>query len=367
MRFVKLLGAMGLISAALCCGQTQQQTLPNGWMTVDPTGSSAWPFNQATDHKWQFHYDSSQFVATGPVTITDIAFRAATPTTTVAAFSFPSVVITMASSPTNYSVAPTATQPGHSPTFANNLNPDATVVRTGPWSGGPVPPSGGTTATWIPLGLTGTFTYDPTLGLDFVLQIEKCGNTSLWAASIDGPSGAAGTIFGNRYGSGSSCTATMSTLQNNEFVPVVRIDYILGGGGPAEWQVNQPGSSLDVNGIIGSAFAPATVNLGIGVTGFANLSSVNTGLVWDVGVGVLPLVPRSAGALTTIDGQVLNLNVADPAFLLLWGGFASPPFVNASLPLVFGSPTTLSFQMAVASPVSPSGLLLSQPVRLLVP
>lgn len=366
MRRTSILVLAGAMSAAGVVAQTQTQSLPNAWLNTDANGSSAWPVNQATDHKWQWHYDSGQFLTQGPITITEIYVRAVNATATVAAFGFPSFVVTLSSSLTDYSVAGSGGLPGHSSTFAGNVGPDATVVKTGPWSGGPVPPSGGPAATWIPFGLTGSFTYDASLGRDFLLQIEKCGGGVIWGASIDGPSGGAGTIFGNRYGVNSSCVAAVSTLQNNEFVPVVRIDYVPGTLA-AEYQVNQPGASADINGILGGTLSPATVHLGIGQTGAATLASVSIGVPWEVAIGTLPLVGRSTGGLTTSDGQVINIDVTDPSLVFLWSLFASPPFANSQLALSFGAPASLSFQMAVLSPTAPSGFSLSQPVRLLVP
>ena len=132
----------------------------------------------------------------------------------------------MASSPTDYSVAGNGTLPGHDPIFANNLNSDATVVRPGaPWID-PAPPA----ATWLPLGMVVPFTYDPTLGNDFVFQIVKCGTNATWGQSIFGATGSAGANGGNRYGSTSSCAATSSTAQNNEYVPIILIDHNPAGG-----------------------------------------------------------------------------------------------------------------------------------------
>jgi hypothetical protein len=221
-----LRAAVVVCAAAGLAAAQSSQSLPNGWMNTDATGATSFLVNNQNSAKWQWHYDSSNFVATGPIIITEISIRAATPTAAVGAFSFPSWVVTMASSPTDYSVAGNGVQPGHSTTFAANLNPDATVVRTGPWIGGPVPASGGTTATWVPMGLTGQFMYDPSLGNDFVVQIEKCGSTTTWGTTLDGPSGGAGLIKGNRYGDDTNCTATISTFSNNEFVPVIKIDYL---------------------------------------------------------------------------------------------------------------------------------------------
>lgn len=205
---------------AVCAGAQTSQTLPAGFLATVSGSGSAWPFNLATPSRWQWHYDSGQFTGTGPLTISEIWVRSVSTAGTVAAFNFPSVTVTLASSPTDYSVAGSGGLPGHDPIFANNLNPDATVVMSGPFAGGPVP--GGT---WIPLGLTGTFVYDPGLGNDFVLEIRVCSSNTPWGQSIDGVSGGAGVVGGNRYGANGDCNAVQSTLQNNEYVPVVRIDY----------------------------------------------------------------------------------------------------------------------------------------------
>lgn len=201
------------------------QSLPNGFLTSQGTSSTSFPFNNTPDHKWQWHYDSAQFLATGPITISEIWVRASTATATVNPFSFTNFTVTLASSPTDYSVAGSGGRPGHDPVFANNLNPDATLVRSGAYSHPGAPPSGNASATWIPLGLTNTFVYDPTLGEDFIIQIESCGLTASWGASLDGATGAAFAVGGNRYGDTASCGASVSTFSNNEFVPIVRLDY----------------------------------------------------------------------------------------------------------------------------------------------
>ncbi|MCA9322151.1 MAG: hypothetical protein KDB53_15525, partial [Planctomycetes bacterium] len=112
----------------------------------------------------------------------------------------------------------------HNPVFAANIM-TSSVVRTGPFTGGPVPASAGPTSTWVPMGLQVPFQYDPTTGNDFIVQIEKCGNTVLWGTSLDGASGAVGVNGGNRYGDINSCTNTTSSFNNNEFVPIVLITW----------------------------------------------------------------------------------------------------------------------------------------------
>ncbi|PCJ53406.1 MAG: hypothetical protein COA70_08900 [Planctomycetota bacterium] len=122
----------------------------------------------------------------------------------------------MASSPTGYEVA------SHDIIFDNNLNPDATIVRAAaPFTGTLVPP-----LTWMAISLDTPFYYDPTLGDDFILQIRKCSTISTWTASIDGVSGGPGIVGGNRYGHLTDCSATTQTFSNNEFVPLIKFDWV---------------------------------------------------------------------------------------------------------------------------------------------
>jgi len=223
-------GPLSVLLLCLVIGATaaaQSQTLPNGLMTTQGSGATSFPQNNTNDHRWQWHYDSGEFQATGPVTISEIWVRA-NANSAVNAFSFPSFTVTLASSPTHYALNGVGGTAGHDTVFANNLNGDATVVRSGAWSNPAVGASPGT-GTWIPFGLTTPFVYDPTVGDDFIIQIEKCGTTSTWGTTMDGESGPAGANGGNRYGSTSSCTATSHSFNNNEFVPIVKIDYVMGG------------------------------------------------------------------------------------------------------------------------------------------
>lgn len=127
----------------------------------------------------------------------------------------------MASSPTDYTVAGQGGQAGHDLVFANNLNPDATLVRAAqPFVGTAVPP-----LTWIPLTLDQPFSYDPSQGEDFVLQIRKCGSNVLWGASLDGHSDIPASGGGNRYGDTLDCHGLFDNFRNNEFVPLIRIDF----------------------------------------------------------------------------------------------------------------------------------------------
>ena len=213
-----LLSALIVLTLALGAPAQLTQTLPMGFETTDGNAVSPFPFNFANPQTWQFHYDSGQFALSAPIIITDIAFRAASATATVQAFNFPNFQVTMGEASTNYILG------AHSSTFASNFL-NSTVVKTTSWTGGPVPASGTTTATFIPVGLDTPFLYDPSSGNDLIIQLNQCSGSPLWGSSLDCVSGAIGAVGGNRYGSVTSCAATTSILGGPDFVPVIEITY----------------------------------------------------------------------------------------------------------------------------------------------
>ncbi len=133
-----------------------------------------------------------------------------------------------------------------------------------------------------------------------------------------------------------------------------------------EYQTNSFAASLDINGVLGTPQTPALfVNVPFGATANLGLLSWNVGQPWDVGVGLAPLIPASAGAPTTSSGQIVNLNLTDPSFSLWFNFLLGPPWgptTSLSLPFSFSVPTSLSAQMIVVAPSNPSGIALSQPV-----
>ena len=242
------LAPAALASMALCASAQMSQTLPSGFDNVQGTSGTSFPQNTTSDHKWQWHYDNVNFTQTGPITITEVYVRALNPGDTVNAFDFTNFTVTLSEATTDYQVG------AHDPIFANNLGAGSLtqVVRTGQWSSPSIPPSGGATSTWIPFGLTTPFVYDPTSGEDFIVQIEKCGTVATWGVSMDGTPfpAAPGTNRGNRYGDTSNCASLQSSFSNNEFVPIVRIDY-MGGGGTTVYctaKVNSLGCTPAISG-----------------------------------------------------------------------------------------------------------------------
>ncbi len=195
----------------------QVQSLPAGFLGAAPTTPTSLPVNILLDQKWQWHYDSNEFAANGPITISGISIRAAA-NAPVNAFDFPSFTVTLIEASTDYQAG------NHDPMFDANIL-RSKVVRTGEWRGLATPSGLGGQAPWISLQLTDTFDYDPTTGNDLIIQIESCSPIATWGTALAGVSGPSGTVGGNRYGHTSDCNATSSNLANNEFVPVVRVAY----------------------------------------------------------------------------------------------------------------------------------------------
>ncbi len=163
-------------------------------------------------------------------------------------------------------------------------------------------------------------------------------------------------------------TSTFNTAGPNLLRAVaVAFHDLLGGGAPV-YQLNQPEADLQVNGVVGTTTAPTIVNVAIGGTATAVLSSTLTGNAWDVGTTVVPLVPASSGGITLPDGQFVNLDISDPSFTTLFptflGGPGFPGTLSTALPT--GAAIAISGQMVVADPTVASALRMSQASRLVV-
>lgn len=136
-----------------------------------------------------------------------------------------------------------------------------------------------------------------------------------------------------------------------------------------EYQTNSVVAWFDINGVSGGTTTPAMVTVPGGQTATVNMSSLNGGQPWDVGVGTAALIPASAGALTSSTGQIVNLDLSDTT-LTTWFNYLSGPLwgpsPSLSYPFSIPGPSMWSAQMIVVAPNSPSGIALSQPVRLIV-
>jgi hypothetical protein len=141
------------------------------------------------------------------------------------------------------------------------------------------------------------------------------------------------------------------SLTNTSYYDDIKLEQIAG-----DYQKNQPGSSLDVNGVIGSAFSPAKPAFLAGVPATLNLNSTNAGLFWDMALTIPePSVSLLAGGFLTPGGQVVNINLFAPSLTFLNPGFG---FAPAALPMVL-PPIQITAQMVNADPALPDGIALS--------
>lgn len=175
-----------------------------------------------------------------------------------------------------------------------------------------------------------------------------------------------GTLYNFAFDTDTPPNSLTINLWRPAAVPSVTV--ALGGGvtGP-EYQVNGFAIRADVNGVQGTTTTPALVALNRGQTGAFTVTSIGTGLSWEVLYGTNALVPRSACALTTLDAQVINIDLTDPTVGLWFNTFQSPPFQNVTLPFSFGFPANVAVQSAILNPTSLAGLSLSQATRVSVP
>ena len=131
-----------------------------------------------------------------------------------------------------------------------------------------------------------------------------------------------------------------------------------------EYQVNQPGASMDIDGLTGGPAGPIYASRCAGQSVTLTFSSSNSGLPWEIGIMTGdPLVSASAGGLVLADGQIVNVNLAAPSITFLnnlgWTAlFPAPTFQQI---VAIGATTTTSAQMAIIAPAQPSGLFLGGP------
>jgi hypothetical protein len=131
-----------------------------------------------------------------------------------------------------------------------------------------------------------------------------------------------------------------------------------------EYQINQAAASLNVDAsALGAFCAPGAVTITAGVPAMASFDGTATGGAWELGVSFMPLLSVTSGAPVLADGQIININLADPGLVLLWNGFLSPPFTPLTAPFTLPV-STINAQMAIVNPATPSGLSMSQPIEI---
>jgi PKD repeat protein len=231
-QLLSLTAFLGLLAVGATDALAQTQTLPSGFDTTEASSSTGFPFSSTARHKWHWVYDSSNFTQTFPIRITAIEVRANANVATRPSVTFNNLDVKIGPSANDYVLASQST------TFAANWVGGAEPATS--FFTGNLTTTAGSGATspspWGEFVITGQnpVLYDPTLGQDLIIQVRTPANgvgttNPLWAA-IDGPTGGAGVVRGNRYGHTTDPDALVRNFQNNEFVPVVRIHYTPAAG-----------------------------------------------------------------------------------------------------------------------------------------
>lgn len=356
---LRALLAVCLTGGSLAAQAPAFLTLPAGFEAVDGPQSTFWPLGAATPQRWHWVFDASSFPAAGCVEITELSVRPAFPGVDVPAWSCADLTVSMSSLRRDY-------RPAHYlPSFAANPLPDLVPVRWGAWSGGPIAVAPGDPAPWLPLQLQVPFRYDPSLGNDLLIEVVSCAPGGL-ALPIDAASGAFGTVGGTRYGDTASCTAPFWTFSHptNEVAPIVGVHYQpVPGGCPGyiapEWQRNDPGATLALDGVsTNDPSGPVRAERCTGELQLVEIMSTAPSLPCELVVGFLPPLAASAGAVRTAGNQVFHLDLADPNFTRVFGGFPVllDPAGRLGLPAAWPVPVSIAAQAVLIDPVAPEGI-----------
>lgn len=130
---------------------------------------------------------------------------------------------------------------------------------------------------------------------------------------------------------------------------------------PPQWQTNQPGATLTVNGATGDVYAPVRhaecVNNAVTIT----VDSSSFGLPWELGYTIPePGLPASMGGMTLPGGQIVNVDLGAQSFTYLNGSTFTVPFSSTlSLPFAAAVPLAASGQLLVFDPSQVTGFSLS--------
>lgn len=133
----------------------------------------------------------------------------------------------------------------------------------------------------------------------------------------------------------------------------------------ADFQLNQPEASSDVNGVTSNGFDPAVSQACTGASADLNFSSTEVGQPWDFGYAFTAALGGSATGLALGSGQVINIDTTHPTFRYFNGGNFTVPFTgNFTLPITVPAAGTASMQSAHVAPAHPDGFALSQASQL---
>ncbi len=195
----------------------QEATLPE--RSYFHHGSATTAVWRSTAMHFQVIYDSTHLVTqgvTGPISIFRLRFRAGDGVLSSGGATYALANVQLSSCPVNYASATT--------TFANNRGADNQLCYSGPIT--TLPTAGGApNDAFVDLVLANPFTYDPTLGLDLVIEVDSA------APSGTVPSTAVTSLRCRRI---SAATPTAATGTSNGSAACVLVDFV-GPGGYGTW------------------------------------------------------------------------------------------------------------------------------------
>lgn len=130
------------------------------------------------------------------------------------------------------------------------------------------------------------------------------------------------------------------------------------------YQVNSRASSLDIDGVMSTGYAPAVTTTPDCLAATINIGSNLPGTAFETVYNLAPQAALGApGSLSTANGQIVNVDLTQPTTAFLNGGatLVFAPFGGAlSLPVQAPNGFVLSGQVAMVDPSNPDGIALSQ-------
>lgn len=184
-----------------------------------------------------------------------------------------------------------------------------------------------------------------------------------------------------RYGTSNALTNNIAAgisdpagqVSPNSILPEFSADGVTTGGvvpqntgvrfvtSPPVFQVNQPGASLDFDGVQGTGFTPAVTQISTAGSATVNFSSTASPTQAETVINIGAAAP---GIPVTTGGQILNLSLAGALYL---NGGTVPvfgPFANFSVPVSSAAPVVVSGQLFAFDAANADGISISQAATL---
>lgn len=139
------------------------------------------------------------------------------------------------------------------------------------------------------------------------------------------------------------------------------------------YQINTVAAAMFVNGRDGTACSPHIARIPVGTSATIDLLTTATlpPSGWEAILDFGPLVPLGGGGITTIGGQIVNVNIFSPSLGFLWGGalpaFSGPVAASGMMSVPFiapPTPLTITAQPAFLDPTAVDGFRLAQGAQL---